>query len=179
MRRKKKQKFVRTEVASLASAQADSSDVLEPVPVEQKPSDVAEPDNESLAVDNADFAIKRGGEKFYDYYTTYKNLRDLARPMHGKQASAPIPQPISIKNITIDYELSGQPRSVTIPEPQKIGEIAPLLTFGIRDIIERMNNELHVLSYLVSGMHTAVQAAFNSRAMAPPKNMEDNTNTAQ
>lgn len=178
MRRKKKQKFLRTEVASIASS-ADPSDNLEPLPVAQKSSDAAEPDDDSLKVDNADFAIKRGGEKFYDYYTTYKNLRDLARPMHGKQASAPIPQPILIKNITIDYEIGGQARSVVIPEPQKIGEIAPLLSFAVRDVIEKMNNELHVLSYLVSGMHTAVQNAFNARAMAPPKDMEDNTNTNQ
>lgn len=143
-------------------------------------SDAAEEDtNDSFSVNQADFAIKRGGEKFYDYYTAYKKIRELAKPLNGLPQSAPFPRGLSVQKIVINFTAQDVEYSVEIPEPQKAGDIAPLISFAIRDLVEKMNNELHVLSYLVSGMHNAVQAAFNARANAPPPELYDNTNTTQ
>lgn len=162
---------------------AAPSAVVDELPQETLPpsqsSDAAEKPDDTFLVENADAAIKRGGQKFYDYYGAYKNLRDIARPLNGKSQSAPIPYEVNIKRITIEFEMGGQTRTVDISPPQRIGVIAPLISFGIRDVIEKMNNELHVLSHLVTGMHTAVQNAFNARAMAPPNEAYDNTNTQQ
>lgn len=142
-------------------------------------SDSAEPKTDSLSVGQADLAIKRGGEKFYDYYSAYKTIRELARPLNGLPQSAPIPRGLSIKKITVDFTANDVDYSIDIPEPQKAGEIAPLISFAIRDLVEKMNNELHILSYLVEGMYTSVQSAFQARTMAPPNEAYDNTNTTQ
>jgi hypothetical protein len=167
-----------SEAAVPPTTAPESSESAEQI-VAARSSDTAEPDSESFVVDNADGAIKRGGQKFYDYYAAYKNIRELARPLNGLPQSAPFPAAVSINKITVEFTVNGLARSIEIPEPAKVGDIAPLVSFAIRDIIEKMNNELHILSYLVSGMHTAVQNAFNSRVMAPPPGQYDNTNTKQ
>lgn len=164
-----------SEAADVARTEAPGSP--EPVPRPTQSSDSAEPEETSFVVENADVAIRRGGEKFYDYYALYKNLRELAKPLNGLPYSAPMPNSVSIKKIVIEFTANGEDLSVELPEPQKTGDIAALLSFAIRDVVEKMNNELHILSYLVSGMHSAVQTAFNARVMAPPPGQYDNTNT--
>lgn len=159
------------------ASSTDADETLADTPTQS--SDAAEPANETFVVENADSAIKRGGEKFYEYYAAYKNLRDLARPMNGLPQSSPFPRQVSIQKIDIEFQLDGELRTISIPPPAKVGDLAALISFAIRDIVEKMNNELHVLSYLVSGMHTAVQTAFTSRVMAPPNAQYDNTNTVQ
>lgn len=156
-----------------------AADVHEEVPAMQPSDEADDGGGESLIVEQADVAIKRGGEKFYDYYAQYRNLRDIARAINGLPQSAPFPRQLSIQKITIDFTLDGEAKTAESAEPKKVGDIAPLISFAIRDVIEKMNNELHVLSYLVTGMRNSVQTAFNSRAMAPPPGNYDNTNTQQ
>lgn len=151
----------------------------EAVPAMQPSDEADEGEGEALVVEQADVAIKRGGEKFYDYYSQYRNLRDIARAINGLPHSAPFPRQMSIQKITIEFTLDGEAKTAESAEPKKVGDIAPLISFAIRDVIEKMNNELHVLSYLVTGMRNSVQTAFNSRAMAPPPGNYDNTNTQQ
>lgn len=158
---------------------AEATPPVDAVPAMQ-PSDEADGgDGEALVVEHADVAIKRGGEKFYDYYSQYRNLRDIARAINGLSQSAPFPRQMAIQKITIEFTLDGEAKTAESSEPKKVGDIAPLISFAIRDVIEKMNNELHVLSYLVTGMRNSVQTAFNSRAMAPPPGNYDNTNTQQ
>jgi hypothetical protein len=147
-------------------------------PIEMQSSDAADPgEKDAFVVAQADVAIKRGGEKFYDYYLQYRNLREIARAINGLQQSAPFPRQLSIQKITIDFTIDGVAKTAESAEPKKVGDIAPLISFAIRNVIEKMHNELHVLSYLVTGMRDAVQTAFNSCAMAPPAGDYDNTNT--
>ncbi len=160
-----------TESAQLAPQAMLSSDAAA--------EDSKDSDTEEITVKQADLAIKRGGEKFYDYYSQYKNIREIARAINGLQQSAPFPRQISIQKISIAFTIDGEEKVAEISEPNKVGDIAPLISFGIRDIVEKMNNELHVLSYLVTGMRDSVHAAFNSRAMSPPPGNYDNTNTQQ
>ena len=186
-RKNKKQNMhnppVQPATASSVNLTASSDDTsLSNDPLPTRPSDSAqeqESDSDNLLVEQADVAIKRGGEKFYNYYTQYRYLRDIAKAINGLPQSSPFPKQLSIRKITIDYTLDGEARTAESAEPKKVGDIAPLISFAIRDVIEKMNNELHVLSYLVTGMRNSVQTAFNARAMAPPPGNYDNTNTQQ
>lgn len=164
------------EVTFSSEPESDAADT--PI-VACQSSDAEETEPAALAVGQADVAIKRGGEKFYDYYSAYKTIRELARPLNGLSQSAPIPRGLSIQKISIDFTVKEKSYTVEIPEPQKTGDIAPLIAFAIRDLVEKMNNELHILSYLVSSMHNSVQSAFTARVHAPPGEPYDNTNTVQ
>lgn len=169
-------KFLNNNPAPSSSAAQSSSD--DP-PVVATSSDSVEPADNTLLVANADAAIKDGGLKFYEYYNAYKKLREIAKPLNGLPSSAPIPGSISIDKITVHFTKNGETQTVEIYEPQKISDIAGLISFAVRDVVEKMHNELHVLSQLVSSMNAAVQKAFTAKVMQPPPGNYDNTNTVQ
>lgn len=108
-------------------------------------------------------AIRAGGNKFTELYEKYTTLRELARPLNGLSQGAVLPDNVQVNSVTLNFTVNGTQHSVELDTVRTIAEIAPILSIGIRAVIERMNTELFSLNHLVSGMQASIQQALSAK----------------
>lgn len=150
----------------------------------EQPPRVAQPVTEATAAENNAVAapaasasitdpagaISSGAENFKRAYDQYAALRELARPLNGLSQAGELPANIKVKKITIEFGVNDSEYVAEIPEIKRIGDVAPLISFGLRALLERMHEELFSLEHVTKGMQKLVENAANrtpSSAAAP------------
>lgn len=140
------------------------------------PSSAAESEStaDMVLIEKPADAIKDGGTHFHDLYARYVVLRELARPLNGLSQAGVLPDNVKVKSVSIAFSVNDVEHAVTLDTVRGIGEIAPLLSAGLRVTIEQMSQELFSLNHLVNGMQQSIQQAL-SAAKATNVSLENKT----
>jgi|688.fasta_scaffold203396_2 hypothetical protein len=115
--------------------------------------------------------IKDRSANFHELYERYAVLRELASRLNGLSQAALFPENVKIPKITIEFTADDKPYSVAIDNLKLIGEVAPLISAGLRYAVETMYDDLFAVEHVASEMQKAVAAALSQ----PVANEQTNT----
>jgi hypothetical protein len=128
-----------------------------------------EPAPEYAVIQNPAAAIKTHSTTFEQLYDQYNGLRTLARPLNGLQHTDNFPANVTIHNVQIKYSVDGFDGEANISSVKSVGELAPLIGTALRELVDKIGQELLMLDRVTAAMKTAVEAARpGSRSMPTP-----------
>lgn len=114
--------------------------------------------------------IQQNALAFYSLYERYSTLRELARVLNGLQQNSPFPADVKIEQVELTFNIGGVSHSVTMAEPQVVGELAPIIASTLSRFIEFMHQEIFTLNTASAAMQQAIENTILRRdaAQQPP-----------
>lgn len=107
------------------------------------------------------------GSRIVDLYRQFKDLRELAQELNGRNPAEPLPKSVSVSLIKIEYSVDYRPREAKIKTVSRIGDIAPLLAKELEYVLEQIRQEcLNAQSAAVAIEEACKQALYSDRAQA-------------
>lgn len=116
--------------------------------------------------------LAKAGTKISELYEQFRHLRALAAELNNLPASAPIPDNVTIKAVTIDFTVkakSGPPAPVnykaTVNSVTHVGDLAPLLQKELERVIMEMRQESVVMQSVAATFESSCERAlYKNRA---------------
>ena len=117
------------------------------------------PAQEYAVIQNPAAAIKTHSTNFDQLYAQYNGLRTLARPINGLQHTDNFPANVTIHNVQIKYSVDGFDGEANISSVKSVGSLAPLIGLALRELVDKIGQELSLLDQVTAAMKTAVESA--------------------
>lgn len=110
-------------------------------------------------------AVAVSGARIAKLYGAFQKLRGLAQHLNGLSPAEPLPEHVTIDNITIDYSVNGIQQHANIRGVTYIGDIAALLARETEQIVEDIRLECVNAQTAANAIEEACKRAqYSSRA---------------
>lgn len=103
--------------------------------------------------------IHKSATTFYDVYSRYNAVRELAKQINGLPQSGALPPHVKINSIEFSFTIGDAAHVVSMAEVKTAGEIAPLLASTLSTLIEKMYQEIFSLNNISTAMQRAIETA--------------------
>lgn len=127
----------------------------------------------TIVVEKPAAALKYAGNKFNELYEQYSVLRELARPLNGLAQGNVLPDNVQIASVTLNFSVNSVDYSTTLDTVRGIGEVSQMLSVALRTLIERMHQELALITHVALGVQQSIQQALNASNPSTPEIKED------
>ncbi len=119
------------------------------------------PAESAAASSNVNHAEKMSisARTFFELYSNYNTLRELAVAINGKPQTDPFPPNVKIDKVEMTFTVNDAQRTVVMTNTRLIGEVAALIGNELNSLIERMYMDIFELNHVAGAMQKAIEAA--------------------
>lgn len=98
-------------------------------------------------------------------YDRYQSVKHLAQQLAGLPASAPLPEHVTIENVSIVYTVNGRGYTAVLRSVNRVGDLADLLAREAESQVDKLRTLASEAQSLAAQIEAACEAAqYSARA---------------